>query len=306
MIKYMRRWRKDYELLLLCVPALILILILKYLPMFGITIAFMDFKPSLGFFKSPWVGFKNFEFFFRNQDIWIVLRNTLGYNFAFIIIGNFVSLSFAIMMNEITKRKLVKFYQTTLFFPYFLSWTVVAYIVLAFLDPTSGILNGVYHAFGTKQPSWYTTPSVWPPIFILLNSWKNVGASSIIYYAAIMGIDGEYYEAALLDGANKFQVITKITIPLLKPIITMLVILSIGSILYSDFGLFYVVTNQLGQGLLNSSGQVIDTYVYNALLKIGDVGMSSAIGLVQSCVGFILVMITNFIVKKVSPDNSLF
>lgn len=303
-------FRSNMELLLLCIPTLLLVIVVRYIPMGGLLMAFEDFNAAKGIIGSKFIGLKNFTFFFKSQDLWIVIRNTIGYNLTFIILGTFCAIAVALLMDEIVNRSALKVYQTIMFFPYFLSWTVGSYIVLAFLDPYSGMVNELFSTIGLKTVSWYTEPKYWPFIFVIANLWKGIGASSVVYYAGLTGINSEYYEAARIDGANSFQIVTKIKIPLLAPLICILLIMSVGGIFHSDFGLFYIVPQGGGTsgvtGVLRNVTLVADTYVYSALKDVGDVGMATAAGLCQSLMGFVLVLLANFTVRKISEENSLF
>lgn len=297
-------FKSNFELLILSIPAVILLIAFNYIPMFGIIVAFKDYRYDKGFWGSEWAGLKNFDFFFTSQDAWRVTRNTLGLNALFIIVGISVSIAFAIMLNEITKRIFVKFYQTTMFFPYFLSWVVVSYMLFAFLNEKYGMLSSLLRDIGIETPSWYTEPAYWPAILVLAYIWKNVGYYSIIFYAGIMGIENEYYEAAAIDGATKTQMIRKITIPLLTPLITVITLLQIGRIFYADFGMFYFLPQDIG--MLYPVTDVLDTYVYRALRKTGEIGMASAAGFYQAVVGLLLVSATNYLVRKFNKENALF
>lgn len=226
------------------------------------------------------------------------------YNVVFIILGTVVSVAIAILLNEITKKKLQKVYQTVILLPFLISWVVISYLVFAFFSAESGLANSVLSFLGLERINWYTEPKYWPFILTFVNIWKGTGDSVIVYLATLIGINGEYYEAAKLDGASKWQQIKSITLPLLKPTIITLTILSIGRIFASDFGLFYQVPKN--SGALYSTTQTIDVYVYNALMKNSDYGMSAAASVFQSIVGFILVMVTNTIVRKTEKDAALF
>jgi putative aldouronate transport system permease protein len=304
MINEYKIFKNNLPLLLMCLPAVILIIMFTYLPMFGITIAFKDFNVAKGLFGSDWVGFKNFKFFFTSLYAWRITRNTLGLNLIFIMLLLFSAVGIALMLNEIRKRVYVKFFQTTMFFPHFLSWVVVTYMVYAFLNIELGILNNVIEKIGYESIDWYADYRYWPFILTFLHIWKHAGYFSIIFYAGIMGISSEYYEAAKIDGATKLQMIRKITIPLLMPIIVIVTLLQIGRIFYADFGLFFQVTRDIG--MLYPVTDVIDTYVYRALRVTGDIGMASAAGFYQSIIGFCLVLTTNLVVKKINSENALF
>lgn len=297
-------FKDNLQLLTLALPAIILLGVFSYWPMFGMVLAFKDYKVPKGILGSPWAGFKNFKFFFQSQDAWRVTRNTLSLNLLFIVIGILCGVIFALIMFEVKKAKHVKVYQTISIIPSFLSWVAVGYIVYALLDPTKGVLNQVLEYFGKPGISWYSEAKYWPFILLVSKTWQSVGLGSIIYYAALMGVDNELYEAADIDGAGKLQKTWYVSIPQIVPIIIIMGILDVGKIFRADFGLFYNVTRDVGA--LYPTTDVIDTYVFRSLMQQGNIGMSSAVGLFQSVVCFITLMTTNFIVKKISPDNSLF
>lgn len=303
--------KKTLFLISMVTPAAIWLFLLRYLPMFGIVIAFQDYKiytkaPSFinNILHSNWVGLDNFKFLFASTDSWIMIRNTIGYNALWIVLGLVISVSFAIILNEVTKKFVAKTYQTLMFFPYFLSWVVASYFVMAFLEHNSGLLVNLQKSLGMTPTDWYNNPKVWPVILTISNLWKNIGYSTILYLAAITGIDASQYEAASIDGATKWKQMIYVTLPHLKPMIIILFIMNIGKIFNADFGLFYNVP--MNSGPLFSTTQVIDTYVYRALIATGNAGMSSAAGLFQNIVGFIFIMVTNTIVRKVDEDSSLF
>ena len=296
--------KKSSELLLLCIPGAILVIIFKYLPMFGLVLAFKDYRYNKGFFGSEWSGFENFKFFFTSQDAWRITRNTVGMNLLFIIASTVVSLVAAILLNEIINKRMVKVYQTTMFFPYFLSWVVVAYILSTFINERYGMINSLLKSIGLESLSAYTTPGYWPFIFLIAFIWKGAGYGCIIYYAGIMGIDTEYYKAAAIDGASKFQMITKITIPMLMPIVTIMTLLSIGKIFYADFGMFYFLPQDIG--MLYPTTDVIDTFVYRTLRVTGEVGLATAVGFYQAVVGLILVLLSNYSVRKYDKEYALY
>lgn len=296
--------KDNVQLLTLAFPTILLLSIFSYWPMFGVVLAFKDYKVPKGIFGSPWVGLKNFEFFLKSQDAWRVTRNTIGLNLLFIIIGILCGVVFALIMFEVKKARHVKIYQTTSIIPSFLSWVAVGYIVYALLDPTRGVMNQILGFFGKEGINWYAEPKYWPFILLISKTWQGVGLGSIIYYAALMGVDNELYEAADIDGAGKLQKTWYVSLPQIVPIIIIMGLLEVGKIFRADFGLFYNVTRDVGA--LYTTTDVIDTYVFRALMNQGNIGMSSAVGLIQSVICFVTLMITNFIVKKMSPDNSLF
>lgn len=294
----------NYRLYVLCAVPVILVFIFNYLPMIGAIIAFKDYKYNDGIFKSKWVGLKNFEMFFKSKDFANVAWNTIYLNFIFIIIGTICAVTLAILLFNVMGRKNVKTYQTIFITPYFISWVVVGYIAYALLNPAYGILNQLLNALGIGNIDVYSKPGLWPIILTIANVWKNVGMDSVIYYAALMGIDTSLFEAADVDGVNKFQKVWYITIPSLVSLITILTILKIGNIFRADFGLFYQLTRDVGQ--LYSTTDVMDTYIYRTLKVWNDVSLSSAAGLLQSVVGLILVVITNTVTKRIDRDCALF
>ncbi|WP_212691390.1 ABC transporter permease [Vallitalea guaymasensis] len=298
------KFKSQVEFFSMTLPVIIHIFIFCYIPMVGIIIAFKDFRYDKGIFGSEWIGFENFKFFFSSQDAWRVTRNTVLMNIIFIITNLIVCVVVAILMYQLTNRVFVKFYQTTMILPHFLSFVVVGFMTYALLNPVHGVLNQMLISMGFEPVNVYTSPKYWPFILPLINIWKTVGMGSVIYYAALMGINKEYLEAAAIDGANKWQVTTKIIIPFLVPVMTILTILAIGNIFRADFGMFYQITRN--SSLLYETTDVIDTYIFRALRKFGDIGMSSAVGLYQSFVGFILVIVANTIVKKIDKDSAMF
>lgn len=303
--RFIRNVVKDRALLMLLLPGVLYLILNNYLPMFGIVIAFKDVDYSVGILGSEWVGFKNFEFLFTTSDAWLITKNTLFYNAIFIVLHTVVPVAFALVLNELRLQVMARFYQSVMFLPYFLSMIVVGYLGYSLLSGQYGFINAnILKPLGLDPISWYSEPEYWTYILPIVNLWKSAGYYSIIFLAAIIGVDNEYYEAAHIDGANKWQQITRITIPLIRPVLIIITLLQVGKIFNADFGLFYQVP--LDSGALYSTTQVIDTYVYRALLNLGDIGMSSAAGLYQSFVGFVLVVLTNYIVRKVDKENALF
>ena len=300
-----KRRSNTWPLLLIALPGIIYLIINNYIPMFGVFLAFKNYNYVKGIFGSEWWGFKNFEFLFKTRDAWIMTRNTILYNAAFIVIGTIVAITIAILMHELGQRRRTKVFQAALILPNLLSWVVIGYIIYAFLNADTGFVNNtILKGLGLEEISWYSTQEPWPFILIVVYLWKYAGVSSIIYMASISGIDQNIYEAAQIDGASKVQQIMKITIPLLKPTVIVLTLMSVGRIFYSDFGLFYQVPQNSGR--LFDVTQTIDTYVYRGLMELNNVGMSAAAALFQSVVGFILVLTVNAIVRKFDPDNALF
>nr|WP_276356707.1 ABC transporter permease subunit [Cohnella sp. YIM B05605] len=287
-------------------PALIILLLNNYLPMIGSVIAFKNVNYQVGIWKSPWVGFQNFDYLFNASDAWKITRNTILYNAAFIFLNMVVGVAFALMFNAMRSRKAAKFHQTMMFLPYFLSWVIITYLVYGFLNPEIGMLNKtILPWFGAERTiDWYTEPKWWTVILPIVNTWKGIGYYAVFYLAAIIGIDQEYYEAATLDGASKWRQIWTITVPLIRPVIIVLTLLQIGRIFYADFGLFYQVTRNAGS--LYDTTLVIDTYVYQGFIVTGDVGMSSAAGLYQAVIGFVLVLCSNLVIRRISKEDALF
>ncbi|GGD81446.1 ABC transporter permease [Paenibacillus nasutitermitis] len=297
-----RRWNKNRQLFILTLPAILFKLVFNYLPLIGLVIAFKNYNYAKGLLGSDWVGWDNFKFFFTSDNAFRITRNTILYNAAFIVLTILIAVTLAVLMNEINRRWL-KLHQTVLILPYFLSWVVISYVTLGFFDQSSGYLNELLVRFGYDPVKWYQESKYWPFILVLVKLWKMVGFSTLIYYAGIIGIDTSYYEAARIDGANKWQIITRITVPLLVPLIVILFIVDVGNIFRADFGLFYFIPNDTS--FLYGTTDVIDTYVYRSLRVVGNIGMSTAIGLYQSIVGLVLVLTANAIIKKVNSDNAL-
>jgi putative aldouronate transport system permease protein len=299
-----RNLQTNLTLSLMALPGVLMLLVFAYLPMAGLIIAFKDYRFADGIWGSAWVGFDNFRFLFGTDTAWRITRNTLLMNSLFIISGTVVSLVIALLLNEVYTSSMSKYYQTMLFFPYFVSWIIVSYFVFGFLNGDTGIANQTLVALGFKKIEWYRESAYWPVILMLANLWNGVGFGSIIYLAGMLGIDTTYYEAAKIDGANKWQQIRYITLPLIMPLIIILVLLAIGRIFNADFGLFFFVPRD--NPILYSTTDVIDTFVYRSLVKLGDISMAAAAGFYQSMVGFVLVVLANWLVRRINPDNSLF
>lgn len=286
-------------------PGLIYLLINNYLPMFGIVIAFKDMNFMKGIFGSEWCGLENFRFLFGTKDAWTITRNTTCYNIVFFVVGTVMAIFLAICINEVCSKFSSKIYQTFILLPYLMSWVVISYLAFAFLSGENGYLNkNLFPMLGLKPVNWYQDKSYWPFILVLVNTWKNVGYSMIIYYSSIVGISQDYYEAARIDGATKLKQIRYITLPMLKSTVITLFILTIGQVFRSDFGLFYQVTKNSGP--LYEYTRTIDVYVYQALMKNADYGMSSAASVYQSICGFILIILANQVVKKYEKKSALF
>ncbi len=305
-----KKFKTFWPLYLMALPGMLYLLINNYIPMVGTIIAFKNIRFTRkglidSVLTSEWVGLDNFKYLFKTKDAMIITRNTLLYNMTFILVGTLLAVLIAIFINDVKRTSLVKYFQSALLLPYLISMVIVSYLAFAFLSSDTGFINNtILSTFGADGISWYSEAKYWPFILVLINIWKTVGYTSIVYLAAILGIDPAYYEAASLDGATKVQQIIQITVPLIKPVIILMVLLALGRIFYSDFGLFYQVP--MNAGPLYPTTNVIDTYVYRGLMQLGDISMSSATGLYQSVVGFLLVMFSNYIVRKVDPDSSLF
>jgi putative aldouronate transport system permease protein len=302
---FLRELSKNRVLFLMALPGIALLFAFNYMPMFGLIIAFKNMNFAKGFFRSDWSGFKNFEFFLRTPDAYLITRNTILFNLVFIVVGTVFAVMCALALHELRNRRMAKFYQSIMFLPYFLSWVVVSYLAFSFLSVDMGFINKqILPIFHIPPIEWYGGTQYWPPILVFCNLWKYTGYNSVIYLASIVGILPEYFEAATIDGASKLQQIRKITIPLISPVIIILMLLGIGRVFFADFGLFYQVPRNTG-ALFNVTN-VIDTYVYRALVNSGDIGMSSAAGLYQSVVGFLLVLASNLVVRRIDPTKALF
>ena len=296
-----RRMREANSMIIL---PLIHIFIFCYLPMFGVIIAFKDYRYARGIFGSKWVGLKNFEIFWKSNDIWKIVGNTIWLNLSFMFLLIIAGVILAVLLFELKNSTALKVYHTTMITPHFVSWVIGGYVVYALLSPETGAINGILKGLGIAPVQWYAEARLWPGILAIANTWKHVGMRSILYYAALMGVDPTLFEAAEMDGANKIQKIWYISIPSIKSLIIMMSILALGGIFSADFGLFYSVP--MNSGLLYETTDVIDTYIFRALKEVGDVGMSSAVGLFQSVVGFVTVVTTNTIVNKIDSDSALF
>ncbi|MCD7805945.1 MAG: ABC transporter permease subunit [Lachnospiraceae bacterium] len=296
------RIKRLIPLYMMMLPGLIYLVCNNYLPLFGILFAFKKIDFSVGIFKSPWCGFDNFEFLFKTKDAWIMIRNTLGYNIAWLILGTIIAVFIALLMNEIASMPVAKAIQPIICFPSMISAVILSYLVYAFLSNNNGFINTVL--LDGNGINWYASPQYWPIILTIVHFWQVSGQSSIIYMASIGGIDKGLYEAAKIDGAGRLKQIRYITLPLIKSMVILMTLMSIGKIFNSDFGLFYQVT--LNQGMLISTTQTIDTYVYRALMEMNNIGMSSAASVFQAVLGFLLVLISNAVVSAVDSESALF
>lgn len=296
--------KRSIPIYIMALPGLLYLFINNYMPMPGIVLAFKNYKARKGIYGSPWAGLKNFKYLFATSDAFIITRNTICYNLVFILVNTFFAIFVAIILSELTS-KWKKAYQSVILLPYLLSAVIVSYLVFAFLSPENGFINNsILKPLGIEPVSWYQEKKYWPFILVFVNLWKGIGYNCIIYLSTIIGFDRGYYEAAAIDGATKWQQISRITLPLLRPTIIMLTLMAVGRIFYSDFGLFYQVPQN--SGALLPVTNTIDTYVYRGLLELGDISMSAAAGVYQSLVGFALVLTANLIVRKLDPDSALF
>ena len=295
--------RDNFEFLLLALPGLVLFFIFNYMPMYGVLMAFKKFNPNLGIWKSPWSGLKNFEFFFTSQSAFVVTRNTVLYNSTFIVLDLIFAVTLALLLYSLRNKIALKVYHTIIVLPQFLSAVLIAFIAYAVLNAKFGVLNAAIQAMGGTAEDWYSKPEAWPFILTIVHLWQYVGNNSILYYATLMSIDDSLFEAAKIDGASKLQMIMKICIPHLKSVMCITTILAIGEIFGGDFGLFYQVPKNIGT--IYPTTDIIPTYVFRGL-QDGNLAISAAVGLFQSGVGMILVLLTNWMVRRISPENSLF
>ncbi len=302
--KRKRAFRRFLPFYIMALPGIVYLIINNYLPLVGLQVAFKRFNYGKGIWGSDFNGFKNFEFLFSSNSAQRIIRNTLLYNVAFIVIGILVGVTVAILLNEVRQKRSLKVYQTGILLPYLMSMVIVSYLAYVFLSTNTGVINGAIRRLGGANINWYNSPKYWPFLLCFIQIWKTLGFNMILYYSSIVGFSRDYYEAAELDGASKWQQITRITLPLLKPTIITLLILQLGQIFRSDFGLFYQVP--MNQGALFEVTDTIDTFVYRALLKTPNIGMSSAAGFIQSVVGFLFILTANGVIRKFSPDDSLF
>lgn len=299
-----RRLRANWELLLLCVPAIVCYILFSYIPMIGLVLPFKNYKYNLGLFGSKWAGLKNFQFLFRSTDLLRITRNTVGYSLIFLVTTSIVNIGIALLLFEIShNRRALKTYQTIMTFPNFMSWVIVGFITYAILNPSLGVMNQIIRVFGGQGVDVYVNPAVWPFIIPLVNCWKGAGMGSMMYLANLLGIDGSLYEAATIDGANRWQQTRYISIPNIIPLWTIMTILAVGGMFRGDFGLFYQIPRNIG--VLYETTDIIDTFVYRGL-QTNNYGQSSAVGFIQSILGLICVGGTNWIVSKISPENAMF
>jgi len=296
--------KRNRVLFLMILPAFLYVLIFCYIPMAGSVLAFKQFQYNLGIFKSPWAGLANFKFFFASGDAAHVTLNTFSFNLVFIIVNTSLEIIFAIALSEITGKFFKKLTQSTMFLPYFISWVIAGVIVYNIFNYEFGIFNGILKSLDLQSIDVYNSNGWWRVLLVIFSAWKNVGYGTVVYLAAVMGIDPEIYDAAFIDGANIFQRIRNITIPSLMPTMIMLLLLSIGGIFRGDFGLFYQLVGNNPN--VFATTDIIDTYVFRSLMQSPDIGMAAAAGLYQSVMCFVTIMLVNAIVKRVENDYALF
>ncbi|WP_114380211.1 ABC transporter permease [Paenibacillus prosopidis] len=289
----------------MCLPAIAFFIIFAYLPMPGLYLAFINYNYSDGIFKSPFVAFDNFRFLVMNGDLWRLSFNTVAYNLVFITLGNVLQIMVAILLNEIRKKWFKKVTQTIMFLPHFISAVLIGLIAYNILSYDYGYLNGVLQSLGMEPVKTYSNPSIWPFIIVLTFLWQSTGYGSIVYFAAIMGLDNEIIEASEIDGANAFQRIIYIILPWLKPTFIILMLFSLGGILKGNFGLFFNLVGANNTALYATT-DIIETYVFRSLMTNFNFSIGSAVSLYQSVFGFIIVITVNWLVRKASPENSLF
>lgn len=306
---FLKEIKTNWPLFMMLSPGLVVLLINNYLPMLGVVLAFKRYRFQDNYItsliKSEWIWFRNFDFFFKTPYAYTITRNTILYNLVFIILGLVVPVAMATALNELLNKRMSKLYQSVMFLPYFLSWIIVSYLAYSLLSIEHGFINrSILQPLGVEDVKWYSEPVYWPFILTFFQMWKYTGYNMVVYLAAISGIDTEYYEAASIDGATRWQQIRKITLPMLQPMMIILTLFAVGRIFNADFGLFFNVTRN--SGALYSTTNVIDTYVYNALRNSTNIGMTAAAGLYQAAVGCITVTIANFIVRKIDREKALF
>ncbi len=295
----------NWALYVMLIPGLLYLIFNNYIPMTFTVIAFKKYNFQKGVWGSEFIGLENFKSLFSTRDSWIILRNTVGYNLVFIAVSLVIGLALAILLDELKSGKAKRRYQMAYLLPYMISITIVSYIVYALLSTDTGFINNsILKALGREPVSWYSRPKYWPFILTAVNQWKWLGYNCIIYYSSVISIDDGYYEAAALDGATRRQRIFHITIPLIRSTIITMTLLQLGSIFRSDFGLFYQVP--MNSSALMNVTNTIDTYVYRGIKSVGTLGMSSAAGLYQSVVGFALVLLANYIVRKIDKESAMF
>ncbi|RAP77665.1 ABC transporter permease [Paenibacillus montanisoli] len=304
MTGFIRELIRNKYAYLLVLPAVVYVFIFSYASYPYLLVAFQHFDYNKGLFNSDWAGLANFQFFFKSNDAMRVTWNTIKLNVLFLIFVTFFALMLAILFNEIRNKLYIRLAQTTLIFPSFLSWIIVSYMMYSLFATEYGIINQTLKGLGIEQMNWYSNPNPWPTILVSMKVWKDAGMASIIYLAAITGIDGSLYESADLDGATRWQKMTRITLPLIMPTVTILTLLNLGKIFYADFGMIYAIIGD--NGVLYPTTDVIDTYVFRALRMVGDPSNAAAVGLFQSTVGLLLVFVANWITRRYFKEGALY
>lgn len=295
---------KDRTLILMCIPAILFFFLFSYMPLPGVYAAFVKFNYRDGIFGSKFIGLDNFKFLVTSGELFNLTKNTILYNLAFILLGNLLAVFVAILLNELRSKMFKKVSQTVLFLPYFISQVLVGLLVFNLLNFDTGFVNSILAGLGRERWQPYSDPGVWPVLLVIIYLWQQTGYNSVVYFASIMGIDGEMMEAAKVDGANGFQRIRYIILPSLKPTIVILLLFALGGIVKGNFGLFYNIVGT--NPILYETTDIIETYVYRATMTDFNFMTASAVGLYQSIVGFVIVMVVNYVVKKIEPDYSLF
>lgn len=303
-LTFFQKVKRSRTLLLMCLPAIIFFFAFNYMPLPGIYVAFVKYNYRDGIFGSKFIGLQNFEFLAQSGKLLSLTKNTILYNLAFIILGNFLAVFVAILLNEMRSKWFKKVSQTLMFLPYFISQVLVGILVFNLLNYDTGFVNGILTSMGLERWQPYSDPNVWPVLLVIIYLWQQTGYNSVVYFAAIMGIDGEMMEAAKVDGANGFQRIRYIILPSLKPTIVILLLFALGGIVKGNFGLFYNIVGT--NPILYNTTDIIETYVYRATMTDFNFSTASAVGLYQSIIGFVIVMTVNWVVKKIEPDYSLF
>jgi ABC-type polysaccharide transport system, permease component len=301
---FSHEFKKNRPLFAMIIPAVLVVFIFSYMPMSGLILAFKDYRFNLGVFGSKFNGFENFRYLFQSGTGWLITKNTILFNLLNLITSQALAILIAIFISEINSKYFKKISQSIIFLPYFISWVIVGTFVYNIFNYETGVLTSVFHLFGMKPVNVYSMPGAWPWIICIFNAWKWCGYNSVIYIAAITGVDAETYEAASVDGANIFQRIRNITLPCIKPTIIIMLMLQVGRILRGDFEMFYQIVGNNGQ-LFNST-DVIDTYVFRSLLQNSNLGMTAAATFYQSVLCFVIIMVVNAIVKRIDEDYALF
>ena len=303
-LTFLEKVVRNRVLLFMCLPAVIFFFMFNYMPLPGIYVAFVKYNYRDGIFGSKFIGLDNFKFLATSGQLWTLTKNTILYNLAFIILGNMLAVFVAILLNEMQSKWFKKVSQTILFLPYFISQVLVGLLVFNLLNYDTGFVNGILSSLGMERWQPYSDPNVWPVLMVVIYLWQQTGYNSVVYFASIMGIDGEMMEAAKVDGANGFQRIRYIILPSLKPTIVILLLFALGGIVKGNFGLFYTIVGS--NPILYPTTDIIETFVYRSTVQSFNFSTASAVGFYQSVVGFVIVMTVNYIVKKIEPDYSLF